>query len=83
MSLLWFKNEDIHWIREDLRLAVGEKRIFKARIRYRQPLEDCCLYQKKDGLFIVFKNLQKGITPGQFVAWYKEDESIGSGVIAS
>lgn len=79
---LFVKNEDIHWIREDLRLSVNEQQTYKARIRYRQPLEDCCLYQKENGLYIIFKNLQKGITPGQFCAWYKEDELIGSGVIA-
>ncbi len=79
---LFVKNEDIHWIREDLRLKTGEQRNYSARIRYRQPLEDCCLYQKEDGLYIIFKNLQKGITPGQFCAWYAEDELIGSGVIA-
>ncbi|MBP8192965.1 MAG: tRNA 2-thiouridine(34) synthase MnmA [Chitinophagales bacterium] len=79
---LFVKNEDIHWIREDLRLKTGEQRSYSARIRYRQPLEDCCLFQKEDGLYIIFKNLQKGITPGQFCAWYAEDELIGSGVIA-
>lgn len=79
---LFVKNEDIHWIREDLSLKTGEQRSYSARIRYRQPLEDCCLFQKEDGLYIIFKNLQKGITPGQFCAWYAEDELIGSGVIA-
>ncbi|MBK9794744.1 MAG: tRNA 2-thiouridine(34) synthase MnmA [Sphingobacteriales bacterium] len=79
---LFVKNEDIHWIREDLRLKTGEQRSYSARIRYRQPLEDCCLFQKEDGLYIIFKNLQKGITPGQFCAWYADDELIGSGVIA-
>lgn len=79
---LFVKNEDIHWIREDLSLKTGEQRNYSARIRYRQPLEDCCLFQKEDGLYIIFKNLQKGITPGQFCAWYAEDELIGSGVIA-
>ncbi|MCC6584969.1 MAG: tRNA 2-thiouridine(34) synthase MnmA [Chitinophagales bacterium] len=79
---LFVKNEDIHWIRQDLRLKTGEQRNYSARIRYRQPLEDCCLYQKEDGLYIIFRNLQKGITPGQFCAWYTEDELIGSGVIA-
>lgn len=79
---LFVKNEDIHWIREDVRLKTGEQRNYRARIRYRQPLEDCCLYQREDGLYIIFKNLQKGITPGQFCAWYAEDELIGSGVIA-
>lgn len=78
---LFIKKEDIHWIREDMRLANGEHRNYKARIRYRQPLEDCCLYQNEDGLYILFKILQKGITPGQFCAWYSADELIGSGVI--
>jgi tRNA-specific 2-thiouridylase len=39
------------------------------------------LYQKEDYLFIVFENPQTGIAAGQFVAWYREDELIGSGVI--
>jgi tRNA-specific 2-thiouridylase len=79
---LLIKNEDIHWIRTDLRLEIGAQKMYYARIRYRQPLEACCLYQKEEGLYVIFKNLQKGITPGQFVAWYEEDELIGSGVIA-
>jgi len=79
---LFVKNEDIHWIREDLKLKIGETKIYNARIRYRQPLEECCLYQQEDGLYIIFKNLQKGIAPGQFAAWYNDDELIGSGVIA-
>ncbi len=78
---LFVKNEDIHWIRPDLKLGIGQKQKYKARIRYRQPLEECCLYQKENGLYIIFNNLQKGITPGQFCAWYNEDELIGSGVI--
>lgn len=79
---LFIKNEDTHWIRDDLRMQIGEHRIYKARIRYRQALETCCLYQQATGLYIVFEQLQKGITPGQFCAWYVEDELIGSGVIA-
>ncbi len=40
------------------------------------------LYKKADGLYIIFENLMKGITPGQFAAWYNtESELIGSGVI--
>lgn len=79
---LFIANKDIHWIREDLKLASGEKRNYTARIRYRQPLEECCLYQTDKGLYILFKKLQKGITPGQFAAWYSGDELIGSGVIS-
>lgn len=80
-AALLIKNKDIHWIREDLQLQNNQKQRYKARIRYRQNLEDCCLYQKKEGLYVVFKNLQKGITPGQFCAWYNDDELVGSGVI--
>lgn len=79
---LFIKKEDIHWIREDVKLAVGEQRTYEARIRYRQPLETCCLYMQEDGLYVIFKNLQKGVTPGQFLAWYQEDELVGSGVIS-
>ncbi|QQR97242.1 MAG: tRNA 2-thiouridine(34) synthase MnmA [Sphingobacteriales bacterium] len=80
-AALAIKNKDIHWIREDLQMQIGEQRNYKARIRYRQNLEECCLYMTEDNLYVVFKNLQKGITPGQFCAWYDGDELIGSGVI--
>jgi tRNA-specific 2-thiouridylase len=36
---------------------------------------------KKEGLYIVFDQPQRGITPGQFAAWYSQGEMIGSGVI--
>ncbi|MCB0511733.1 MAG: tRNA 2-thiouridine(34) synthase MnmA, partial [Bacteroidetes bacterium] len=78
---LFIKNEDIHWIRADKKLSIDGTLQIKARIRYRQALEDACLYQKEEGLYVVFKNLQKGITPGQFCAWYSTDELLGSGVI--
>ncbi len=72
---------DAHWIREDLRLAAGESKKYMARIRYRQPLEPCTLHQQPEGLYIIFDRPQRGVTPGQFVAWYEADELIGSGVI--
>jgi tRNA-specific 2-thiouridylase len=79
---LFIKNDEVHWLREDLQLEIGEQKCYKVRIRYRQPLEDCCLYKRENGLYIVFKNLQRGIAPGQFAAWYNDDELIGSGVIS-
>jgi tRNA-specific 2-thiouridylase len=36
---------------------------------------------RNGGLYIIFNKLQRGITPGQFAAWYDGDEVIGSGVI--
>ena len=51
------------------------------RIRYRQPLEEAKLFMKTEGLYIIFKNYQRGIAKGQFAAWYEGAELIGSGVI--
>lgn len=75
------KMRDIHWVRPDLALASGSNADYMARIRYRQPLQKAHLIQKADFLFILFEEKQKAIAAGQFVAWYKNDELIGSGVI--
>jgi tRNA-specific 2-thiouridylase len=74
--------DDVHWVREDLHMGVGEERRYSARIRYRQALVGCTLILRSDGLFILFDEVQRGIAAGQFVAWYTGDELIGSGVIA-
>ena len=74
--------EDIHWVREDLRMLPGEERSYLGRIRYRQELVSCQLIMRNDGLFVLFDAVQRGVAAGQFVAWYTDDELIGSGVIA-
>ena len=74
--------DEIHWIREDLTMKAGEIRRYRVRIRYRQPLQDATLIMRDNGLFILFDSPQRGITPGQFAAWYTQDEEmLGSGVI--
>jgi tRNA-specific 2-thiouridylase len=78
---LFIPNEEVHWIREDLALSINESQVYQVRIRYRQPLETAYLMQKENGIYIVFKNLQRGVARGQFAAWYNGDELIGSGVI--
>lgn len=93
-SCLRIVPEEIHWIREDMRMAVGEIRRYRVRIRYRQPLQDATLIMRGSGLYILFDVPQRGITPGQFAVWYApvddksrtsvEDTSVemlGSGVI--
>jgi tRNA-specific 2-thiouridylase len=52
------------------------------RIRYRQPLQKAQLIKKQEQFYILFESKQKGITPGQFAAWYLDNELLGSGVIA-
>lgn len=79
---LFIAAADMHWIRTDLAMQTGEKRDYEIRIRYRQPLEKGTIHLKEEGAYFIFENEQRGITPGQFAAWYDGDELIGSGVIA-
>jgi tRNA-uridine 2-sulfurtransferase len=78
---LFVKRSEIHWIRPDLELELGESVSYKARIRYRQPLSGATLIMKAHGLYVLFDQPQRGIASGQFVAWYQNDEVIGSGTI--
>ena len=81
-NVLFVSNKELHWIRTDLALKTGEILKVKARIRYRQALEKATLYKVPDGLLVEFYNQQLAITEGQFVAWYIDDELLGSGVIS-
>ncbi len=79
---LFVDTSEVHWVREDLRLKNNESMQVLARIRYRQPLQKATLYQFESGLYVAFEEPQSAITEGQFVAWYLEDELVGSGVIS-
>jgi len=81
-TTLFVASEELHWVRLDLALEIGEQMQVKARIRYRQALVNATLYQFKAGLYVEFQEKQSAITAGQFVAWYIEEELVGSGVIA-
>ncbi len=78
---LYIPEQDVHWIRPDLKMENGEIRKYSVRVRYRQPLQQACLYKTNKGIYILFDEKQRGITPGQFAAWYDSDELVGSGVI--
>lgn len=79
---LFIPQSDVHHVRPDLALNPGESKEFDVRIRYRQALQKATLHQEPNGIYITFNEKQRGITPGQFAAWYANDELIGSGVIA-
>jgi len=79
---LYIQNSEIHWIREDLAISKGGKMEVMARIRYRQALQKATLYQFEEGMYVKFDEPQSAITEGQFVAWYINDELVGSGVIS-
>jgi tRNA-specific 2-thiouridylase len=75
--------DTINWINsEALELFNGQIECL-VRIRYRQPLQKALLVEKNGRWFILFESTQKGITPGQFAAWYLGNELIGSAVILS
>jgi tRNA-uridine 2-sulfurtransferase len=79
---LFIEKSEVHWIREDLTLLNGQSMQVMARIRYRQPLQEAMLYQFENGMYVSFTEPQSAITEGQFVAWYLDDELVGSGVIS-
>ncbi len=59
---------------------IGRK--YQARIRYRQPLEECQFAEiSKISTKIVFKNPQRAVTPGQSLVIYDGEEMLGGGII--
>lgn len=72
---------ELHWVNPAEKMEEGEVRRYMVRIRYRQPLQAAQLICRKQGLFILFDEPQRGIAAGQFAAWYDGDVLVGSGVI--
>ncbi|MEG1554332.1 MAG: tRNA 2-thiouridine(34) synthase MnmA [Rikenellaceae bacterium] len=78
---LFIRKDEMHWVRPDLEMTDGSESRFLIRIRYRQPLQKGVMRVEKEGAYITFDEEQRGITPGQFAACYKDDELVFSGVI--
>lgn len=82
---LRIRPEEMHWVRPDLAPTAGDTapREYLVRIRYRQPLQRATLRVDDDGWGIIdFAEPQRGVTAGQFAAWYAPNgELVGSGVI--
>lgn len=72
----------IHFISNKVDVNSLSTLTLTVRIRYRQPLQKARVITKSNGIYVLFDQLQRGITPGQFVAFYHGDELIASGVIA-
>lgn len=81
-SVLRMNLATINWLRPD-KIPVNNNPIkVLSRIRYRQSLENAELIKEGDEVYLVFENPQRGITPGQFAAWYEGNQLLGSGVIS-
>ena len=65
---------DVHYIRPCYELHDGDVRMVRVRIRYRQPLQNAVLIMRPSGLFVVFDEPQRSITPGQFAAVYLSED---------
>jgi tRNA-specific 2-thiouridylase len=79
---LKLSSKEINWIQPIPEESLENGVSCSIRIRYRQALQEGTLIQKEGVLYILFEKPQRGITPGQFAAWYQNDELIGSGIIA-
>lgn len=65
---------EVHYIRPCYELHDGDARRVRVRIRYRQPLQDAVLIMRPSGLFVVFDEPQRSITPGQFAAVHLSED---------
>ncbi len=69
-KVMCLRHEDLHWLRPCFEMQTGESRRARVRIRYRQELQDALLLMREAGLFVVFDQPQRSITPGQFAAFH-------------
>jgi tRNA-specific 2-thiouridylase len=81
-SALKIGTEEIHWVDPTQAMSDGEVRRYAVRIRYRQQLQQATLVRRSEGIYILFDEPQRGITQGQFAAWYADEELVGSGTIS-
>ena len=71
----------INWLKKTAQMKNSETREYQVRIRHRQSPQTATLTMQKTHLYISFAKQQRGIAKGQFAAWYKKNELIGSGPI--
>ncbi len=69
---------DVHWISGS---APALPLACRARIRHRQPLQNCTVHASDDSLRVVFDHAQWAVAPGQFVVFYVGKVCLGGGII--
>lgn len=78
---LYIKYEDWHCVCPNKNILFDGANL-NVRIRYRQPLQTATIRTTNNGVIVFFDEPQRGITSGQFAAFYTDDnELIASGVI--
>lgn len=70
----------MYWVTSE---QVRAPRRLTAKVRYRQPDQDCRLEPIDSGYRVLFEQPQRAVTPGQSVVFYDGDICLGGGVIES
>ena len=69
---------NIYWVNP---VSITEPLRLTAKVRYRQPDQDCTIEPSEHGWLIRFDQPQRAVTPGQSVVLYQGDTCLGGGVI--
>ena len=74
---------DLNWFGKEIKKEKNKQIKCKARIRYRQPLEECEIIGNDDrkGITVRFTEPQRAVTPGQSIVFYDGDIMLGGGII--
>tara|TARA_B100001250_G_scaffold414631_1_gene455021 strand:- start:21272 stop:22381 length:1110 start_codon:yes stop_codon:yes gene_type:complete len=72
-----------HWINNcPIELKTAESFRCQAKIRYRQKDQECKIKVLKDhSIEVEFDSLQRAITPGQYIVFYKNEYCLGGAII--
>jgi len=80
---LKIEKNDVRWVRPNLRSSSLHRQNFECQIRYRQKPFGCKIIENNEGdIIAIFSDVQRNVTPGQFLALYDGDELILSGIIS-
>ena len=68
---------DVNWLVDNISFPFD----IKAQIRYNSPTIDATITQSENGFSVQFLHPQIAVTPGQSIAFYKDDIVLGGGII--
>lgn len=68
----------IYWVNP---MEISGSQRLTAKVRYRQPDQDCIIEAVANGYLIRFDEPQRAVTPGQSIVFYQGDVCLGGGVI--